>query len=156
VDLHRLEVSLVVVSPLIGGQAKVLMTKSPLGILRLPTKALGVGEDTLSVAAALLKEYAGLQARINGKGWVDLVHCPLADAVNRTMTNPDEVYHHNYHKEAAPLMRVICVPYACMLPETVATCSAETEWVPIMKLFGNNLVWLDHADIVAGSCKVLV
>ena len=133
---HFVEVILVVASPTPGqpGQTKFLMVPKD-QLLGLPTGLLAEQESTIEVAARMLKYHTGIDARLNGTGWVHLVPCPLADHGNR--------------KDGEH--RIIGVPYGCMIPGLVKTKDAT--WYTRPELLARTPLFLDHMDILTAVCK---
>jgi hypothetical protein len=129
---HSVEVLLVVASPEPGKKsgARLLLLEED-GVLSLPRQLLG-DETTFELAARLLAKTTGLKAKVMGKGWVDLVAAPLADATDR-LTNGE---------------RTIGVPYGALLPGEVAELSdPRARWVSVGELFDKTFE-ADHLDII--------
>lgn len=98
--------------------------------LALPSAYLGERESTVEVAARLLREHTGLDALINGGGWVNLYAAPLADSCDRKDERGE---------------RVISVPYGCFVPERR---EKENGWFALKEILQGRPLYADHLDIL--------
>ncbi len=96
----------------------------------LPTVLMvGIRTSLLEYISQLLAQHTGLQAKINGVGWVELVPAPL-------------------YEELTPQERNVFVPFGGMIPETVELKSATAHWFTIAELMQNDKVRKTHLEVL--------
>ncbi len=128
IDTHVIEVALAIASPSKGNRTKFLLDMH-FTDFGLPTAYLGEQESTIEVAARLLDRFTGLKALVAGLGWIHLWPQPLADSVERKVNG----------------VRVITVPYGCLIPETRGHKSGE--WFTLSECVERGL-YMDHLEIL--------
>ncbi len=101
--------------------------------LALPHQVVPIDMTSLEVAARLLHTCTGLQAKLLGHGWVDLVQGPISDAANRT-------------KQREVAERWVAVPYGCMIPEPVEV-EKPFQWLTLEEV-GRHVSYMDHLEIL--------
>jgi hypothetical protein len=83
-------------------------------------------------AANLLNKYTGIQARINGHGWIDLKQAPIIER---------EEY--------------LIIPFGCMIPETTSNLN-NSKWVSVSKIFKQEIeVSKESLDTIQKTIMIL-
>jgi hypothetical protein len=147
---HNLEVILVVISPGKTPMENRYLLHYGHNKCQLPSARLE-NESTLQRAARMLEELTGWEARIMGRGSVDLVPCPLADGVSRVGHELDEHGNVYYLGEEARPTRFIGVPYGCVLREEWAKCSDHFSWLDLAHICNASLLREDDLDILVSA-----
>jgi len=139
--MHKIESLLVLVSPNLvqKDEPRFLLLDDERG-LSLPAQDVGIDSTCLGVAANILTYYTSLKARIDGKGWVELVQGKLADSPSRVKMGCSSSDWHRY----------IGVPFGGMVPsDQVDLNSPRARWVPLSEVFHRKEEFLmDHFNIL--------
>lgn len=132
----KIEVLLVACAPNVTSPAysAVLCCDTPEG-LAFPRRELDENCSSLETAAKMLEDSLGLQARIFGHGWVDLLPLPVADHALRVRDG----------------IRWIGLAYSCIIPQRVKP-KQDAKWVELAEIVVSRMVE-DHLDILHTSCQ---
>jgi hypothetical protein len=95
----------------------------------LPTTEVEEDETVEEAAGRLLKSMIGVQAKINGSGWISLTQAPIVDRRGW-----------------------IGIPFSCIVPESVVPSPGfKADWAPITDIVARPL-GLDHQQIIFKVC----
>jgi len=105
------------------------------GILALPTQILNVEKDSLEIAAQMLMDIVGLEAKIDDKGWVNLQKIGFFDKIDRCLDG----------------VRWIALLYGAMIPEETRILDDNFVWMNISELY-NEKLFMDHWGLIEEVC----